>query len=267
MRAGATHQRARTPVQRVGRRGEPMAPPTRELREALRGIFRHFPVTSRLDDERVTRTLQLLFAHPRRALSPLLSFLPSSHLHERWNAVMLMGRLVARHANDDMEWARITIRKLMWYLNDESGGIGWGVPEAFGEILRHHRGLAEEYHPILFSYVDPRGNLLDQENLIEGVLWGVLRVASRHPTLYASQRDTLMPFLSHARAPLRAYAALTIAFLDAYLGIRDSILGRLSHDDAMLTFCWDTFLGERTVGEILQSFAPWHTPPPQTNGS
>jgi len=39
----------------------------------------------------------------------------------------------------------------MWSLNDESGGIGWGAPEAMGAIMARHTGLADEYANICGS--------------------------------------------------------------------------------------------------------------------
>ncbi|NIR18057.1 MAG: HEAT repeat domain-containing protein, partial [Desulfobacterales bacterium] len=70
----------------------------------------------------------------------------------RWSAVKAMGRVVAKMADEDMESARVIMRRLMWNLNDESGGIGWGSPEAMAEILTCHDGLAKEYAHILISY-------------------------------------------------------------------------------------------------------------------
>lgn len=48
-------------------------------------------------------------------------------------------------------------RRLMWHMNEESGNIGWGIPEAFAEILAQHRRLGDEFYPILNSYVIDTG--------------------------------------------------------------------------------------------------------------
>jgi hypothetical protein len=84
-------------------------------------------------------------------------------------AVKAMGAVVAKLADHNMEAARIIVRRLMWNLNDESGGIGWGSPEAMGEILARHRGLAGEYAHILISYIREDGNYLENQVLQEGV--------------------------------------------------------------------------------------------------
>ncbi|MFC1869605.1 DVU0298 family protein, partial [Thermodesulfobacteriota bacterium] len=83
----------------------------------------------------------------RLAVNSLFSFLYSEDPLIKWNAVTSMGAIVSKLAHEDMEAARVVIRRLMWNLNDESGGIGWGSPEAIGEILSSHKALAEEYSP------------------------------------------------------------------------------------------------------------------------
>jgi hypothetical protein len=71
----------------------------------------------------------------------------------------------------------------MWTLNDESGGIGWGSPEAMAEAMARHRGLAKEYISILFSYIREDGNFLEYEPLRRGALWGIRRLSQVYPEL------------------------------------------------------------------------------------
>jgi hypothetical protein len=80
----------------------------------------------------------------RQAVNPLFSFFYNTNEWIRWRAVTAMGALVFSLAEQDMESARVVMRRLMWNLNDESGGIGWGSPEAMGEIMARHSRLAEE---------------------------------------------------------------------------------------------------------------------------
>ena len=88
-----------------------------------------------------------------------------------------MGQVVSNLADTDMESARVVMRRLIWNLNDESGGIGWGSPEAMGDIMACHQRLAEEYHRLLISYVRPEGNFLEHPQLQKGLLWGLARLA------------------------------------------------------------------------------------------
>jgi hypothetical protein len=91
----------------------------------------------------------------------------------KFRSITAMGDLGARLSAKKMEKARVLMRRLMWNLNDESGGIGWGSPEAMGEILSKSPRLAEEFKSILFSYLNPGGNFIEHEALQRGVLWGI----------------------------------------------------------------------------------------------
>lgn len=119
----------------------------------------------------------------RQVINPLFSFLYNSDEQIKWRAVTAMGAVVANLADKDMEEARVIMRRLMWNLNDESGGIGWGSPEAMGEILACHEGLAKEYVNILISYTMEDGNYLENEILQRGLLWGIGRLSQVRPHL------------------------------------------------------------------------------------
>jgi hypothetical protein len=72
----------------------------------------------------------------RQVINPLFSFLCHSDQKVKWRAVTAMGVVVSDLAKKDMESARIIMRRLMWSLNDESGGIGWGAPEPWPKSWR-----------------------------------------------------------------------------------------------------------------------------------
>ncbi|MGD9194313.1 MAG: hypothetical protein PVH58_20495, partial [Desulfobacterales bacterium] len=114
---------------------------------------------------------------PKRAVNPLFSLLCSLDERLKWRAVTAMGQVVSNLAETDLESARVIMRRFMWHLNDESGGIGWGCPESMGEIMARCERLADEYGFVLISYIQPEGNYLEHEILQRGVLWGVGRLA------------------------------------------------------------------------------------------
>ncbi|HAA04663.1 MAG TPA: hypothetical protein DCE18_15055 [Syntrophobacteraceae bacterium] len=142
----------------------------------------------------------------RKAINALFPYLYDTDPRRKWNAVRALGHLVARLADDDREAARNIVRRLIWNLNDESGGIGWGAAEAMGEILANHAGLREEYLQILLSYARQDGNLLEHDLLLGGALWGLIRVvetspdalqgASAHLTMHLRSRDPMVRALA-----------------------------------------------------------------------
>lgn len=142
----------------------------------------------------------------RRVVNPLFGLFYHEDPRVRWYAVAAMGEVVSRLADVEMESARVIMRRLMWNLNDESGGIGWGSPDAMGEIMARHPGLAQEYASILISYLNPDGNFLEHEGLQEGVLWAVGRLARVRPHLAGDALELITPHFTSDNAVLRAMA-------------------------------------------------------------
>ena len=96
------------------------------------------------------------------------------------------------------------MRRFLWSLNDESGGIGWGAPESMAEIMCLHEGLRAEYLHMLLSYLredgpEPfqDGNQLELPQLQQGVLWGVGRLSQKYPDLLRGEGviPDLFPYL------------------------------------------------------------------------
>lgn len=129
---------------------------------------------------------QLCKYEEKDLINPLISSLFHTDEMKRWHAVSALGQITAKLADQEMEKARIVMRRLIWSLNDESGGIGWGAPEAMAEIIYNHDQLAEEYLHMLISYCredgpEPfqDGNFLELPHLQRGLLWGIGRVAGK----------------------------------------------------------------------------------------
>lgn len=177
----------------------------------------------------------------------------------RWHAVRAMGPTVARLADKDMEAARIIMRRLMWSLNEESGGIGWGAPEAMAEIMVHHRGLAGEYMHILISYMREdgeelfqHGNFLENEALQRGLLWGIGRLAEKRPRMLLERgvADDLGKYLHAADPVVRGLAARALGLLRSE-GARDSICRLLGDDSGVRLYEGDRVYSV-TVDELAR---------------
>jgi HEAT repeat protein len=152
--------------------------------------------------------LERLSDLPARVLvSPLFGALHHMEPRVHWTAVRVMGAVTAELARENLEAARVVLRRMMWNLNDESGGIGWGVPEAMGEILTRHEGLAREFVNILASYTREDANYLEHEPLQKGLLWGVARLAGVRPGLLKAAGPDLPPFMKSRDPAVRGLAA------------------------------------------------------------
>ncbi len=122
---------------------------------------------------------------PKEATGPLLSFLLLGE-DMTHRAACALGPCIAKMCTEKTEDARNIVRRLMWHMNEESGNIGWGIPEAFAEILVHSEKMAQEFHPILLSYIMDTGrddNFCDHATLRRSCYWAVGRLAKERPAL------------------------------------------------------------------------------------
>ena len=218
-----------------------------KLRETNRELKQK--IADCLSQDDFVRALEELSPYgERRLINPLFSFLSSQDEHIKWRAVTGMGLVTTRLASDNMEGARIIMRRLMWNLNDESGGIGWGSPESMAEIMARQEQLAREYHAILISYITPGGNYLEHEGLQPGALWGLGRLARSRPGLLPPIASLFCPYLESKDVRIRGHAAWASgAFNDPAL---NEVLQSLEDDRASFSLYQDLELQQVTVGEI-----------------
>lgn len=197
---------------------------------------------------------------PREAVHALFSAICREEGRVRWQAVSCLGEAVARLAEEEMEAARIVMRRLLWSLNDESGGIGWGAPEALAEILCCHAGLAEEYVHMLISYMREDGeelcqdgNYLEHPLLQRGLLWGVARLSGCRPELLLARGAgaDILPYLTSPDVATRGLAALAAG----RLGLTPALPGlhQLAPDPSPLTLYQGGVFFPTTVGQLAQA--------------
>lgn len=187
---------------------------------------------------------------PRKAVNPLFSFLYHTDPVIKWHAVSAMGHVVANLADKDMESARVIMRRMIWNLNDESGGIGWGSPEAMGESMACHNRLAREYNRMLVSYIRPDGNFLEHPQLQKGLLWGLARLASVHPEQAKDAGPFLTPFLESQDPEHRGLASLIAGLLQEENARK--ALERLCRDNRDFHLYWNYRLESVLVSDIAK---------------
>ncbi|MFP4649645.1 MAG: DVU0298 family protein [Desulfobacterales bacterium] len=158
-------------------------------------------------DDRSQALSEISVYRPRRVINSLIACFYDSDQLVRWRAVAAAGEVAAGLADSDRESARVIMRRLMWMLNDESGGIGWGSPEAMGEITASSPAMASEYANILCSFVNPGCNFLEHQGLQRGVLWGLGRLAQAHPQRVRAVVQDIVPFFYSKDPVHRGHAA------------------------------------------------------------
>ncbi|MBO6003039.1 MAG: HEAT repeat domain-containing protein [Mailhella sp.] len=91
-------------------------------------------------------------ADPVSLVNPLIACLPlGGEMTDR--AAFALGHIMKKLYSQSPEAAKNVVRRFMWHMNEESGNIGWGIPEAFGQTLAQCPPLADTYRKILFYYV------------------------------------------------------------------------------------------------------------------
>ena len=187
---------------------------------------------------------------PKQIINPLFGLLYHGEMHIRWRAVSAMGEVVSRLADRHIESARIIMRRFMWNLNDESGGIGWGSPEAMAEIMVRHAQLAREFGCILISYADPEGNFLEHPTLQQGVLWAWGRLGRKRPGMMQPAARLLIPYLASDDPSLQGLAAWASAPLGAH--VLQPHLEALASSTEQVIIYIDDELTSQSIGQLAR---------------
>jgi HEAT repeat protein len=164
----------------------------------------------------------------------------------RWRAIEALGHLAAQAAETDPETVRDWIRRILWNMMEESGGLMWHGPEAIGEMLVRVPELIPEY-------AAPLGSFRIEEPFEAGTYQALDRIAAVRPGPVARIAETLRPGLDDPDPRIRAHAAATLLRLDPRDG--DPRLTALRDAPEPLTL-YDPHRGELThtrVGTYLRS--------------
>jgi hypothetical protein len=184
-------------------------------------------------------------AGDKRVLSQLLSLTYTADDLLGWRAVKALGLAAAQVARQDAEFVRNILRRLMWSLNDESGGVGWRSPQAMGAIIAQCPRQFAEFVPIVVSLFD-----LDEIHFYPGVLWAIGQIADRDRALVGLALSQVLACLSEPDPQTRGVAAWCLGRLGDAEAI--AALEPLRTDPAMLSVFSDDQRRERTVGELVQ---------------
>lgn len=230
------------------------------LRSALQG------------DDWLQEAETLMEAHGRHLVGPLFSFLLLGGAMTG-RAAYVLGQVVAAMADERMEDGRVIMRRLMWHMNEESGNIGWGIPEAMAECLVAHDGLAREFHRILVSYIRDRdgdSNFCDHAPLRRHCFWAVGRFLEGRPDFIKPEKqgghdmneavlEALHAGLRDEDAQCRAYAAWALSVYAKTWGrglcaehIYDNVQTLLGEEDSAIALFEDGILIYASTHSIAQ---------------
>ena len=159
------------------------------------------------------RLEQLTANAPKSFVGPLMSFLLQGGT-AAGRAAAALGACVAAIARETPEEARVIMRRFMWHMNDESGNLGWGVPESMAEAMACSALLAKEFSRVLISYIWNTGredNFVDHAPLRRSCYWAVGRLLQARPELAVKALPLLRAGLGDEDMPCRGMAAWALA--------------------------------------------------------
>lgn len=123
----------------------------------------------------------------------------------RWRAVEALGRVAALRARADLEGARELVRRTLWLMNDESGGLLWLGPPVIGAVLANVPPLCDEFLDVLASF-------LEEEPFEAGTRWALWRVALARPgAVAAAAGAALAASLGDPDPQVRGTSAVALA--------------------------------------------------------
>jgi hypothetical protein len=152
-----------------------------------------------------------------------------------------MGYVARALRTTHLDVLRETVRRLLWSMSDESGGIGWSAPETLGEIVRSDPEEFRDIIPILWSN-------REEESFRPGAVWALARVAGVRPDMVAFSSDNLKELVSDPNPAVRGYAALLVRATTPEG--KEDILRKLSGDFGILRVYSNGLLREKTVSEL-----------------
>lgn len=147
-------------------------------------------------------------------------------------------------AKGDLEDLREIIRRLLWSMNDESGGVGWFAAEAAAAIMVGVPALIDEYGVILASN-------MRMSPFEPSVHRALARIIPLKPELFTETAVELVDSLESANAVERACAAICLSAVDSVK--YEQRVSELMADDSPFSL-YDFETGDvvdKTVGEIV----------------
>lgn len=207
-----------------------------KLLNALRGL---------LEKEDYDAVIQMARGHPGKVVNGLIGLLTDAEVSTKWRAVRALGKVSARIYSEDPDRVKKVLRQLIWNLNDESGGIGWGMPEAMGEILAVIPALQEEYLCLLIAYISEGGCFIENEQLQKGVIWGLGRIKNLEGALRAGTVPFLLKTLTNTDPEMQA----TAAWAAGEMGIEEALplLRTLKGENRVITIVTNGNFQENTL--------------------
>ena len=137
----------------------------------------------------------------KRVIPQLIRFSYERETLSGWRAIKAIGLIARQLIKTDYNFLRETIRKLLWSLSDESGGIGWSAPEILGEIVSADPNRFSDVIPLIAEVYE-----IEEKIFRPGVLYAFGRIAETDPVIVQPYKQIVTKALTDADSLVRIYA-------------------------------------------------------------
>lgn len=164
-----------------------------------------------------------------------------------WRAIESFYSISKKLTPIDQSFVRNTIRRLLWSMSDESGGIGWSACEILGMIISANVKEYDDIIPLLWSF-------REEEMFKPGVMWAIYHIAlSDKERLLSICCDDLIKYVNDNNPYVRVYALRCINTIGCQLN--DSVLDLESiATDEKVTYYEKGQLITSTVADLLNMY-------------
>lgn len=150
------------------------------------------------NDYETVRTLAL---QSRNVFSVLVRLSYDKTTIVGWRAIRAIGYVSSLYVKNNYDFLRDAIRKLLWSLSDESGGIGWSAPEILGEIVSADPGKMSDVIPLIAEIF-----AIEERVFRPGVLYALKRISEALPESIVPFKNVVMRGLAEHDPLSRIYA-------------------------------------------------------------
>ncbi len=189
-----------------------------EVRSAGRLIFVNRTDTHKKEggvmktDRNIKQTLKILLSEGdyqkiaemaednQAVISKLISMTYDKEDVLTWRAIESFKTISKRLTPIKPGLMRDTIRRLLWSMSDESGGIGWSACEIIGCITSANPSEYSEMIPLLWSY-------REEENFRPGALWAMAQIGLVDASAISFICNDIEKYFSDPSPCVKAYAA------------------------------------------------------------
>jgi hypothetical protein len=180
----------------------------------------------------------------KSALSRLISLSYDKEDEISWRAMEAMGKVTHAMMPSRVDAVRDVIRRLLWSMGEESGGIGWSSAELLGEIISASAEEFADIIPIVWSFKE-------EDMFRAGVVRAMWRIGSAAPEKITFVFEDIEPLFVDKDPNVRAYALLLASLCNDKLFV-SSAYDRLKNDESSVMLYRNGDLTATTIAEIAE---------------